>query len=168
MGVDEYGPAGTIEGLRAVTHDQVYLGETSIFAARVTSGTHITYDWDFGDGNIASGGVASHTYNSPGVYQVVLTATNTLGSEQASTLVTVSEVLAADPGGSSTTTDGMLTFEIPAAFTSTVTITYTPQTTTSLSIVHSQKTLSNRKFHRPGTREQSVVAGQQCARKQHN
>jgi len=60
---------------------------------------------------------------------VTLMASNSLGSQQASTVITVTEALAVDPGGSQTTSDGALTFSIPTAVTGTVTFTYIPQET---------------------------------------
>lgn len=36
-------------------------------------GDNLTYDWDFGDGGIASGALTSHTYLAPGSYLVTLT-----------------------------------------------------------------------------------------------
>ena len=74
---------------------------------------------------------AQHNYTAAGVYQVVVTATNSLGSQQTSAIITVTEALTVDPGSSHTTSDGALTFSIPAAISGTVTFTYTPQTDTA-------------------------------------
>ena len=41
------------------------------FSTSSSSGTH-TYNWDFGDGNQASGSASTHVFNSVGVYSVVL------------------------------------------------------------------------------------------------
>lgn len=41
--------------------------------------TPVTYFWDFGDGNIATGFNASHVYNSPGTYSVSLTSADACG-----------------------------------------------------------------------------------------
>jgi len=128
MGADEYAAPAAIAGLSAAASKITLLDEPAIFAARVISGTQIAYSWDFGDGSTSLGGAVSHEYTLPGVYQVVLTATNSLGSQQASTKVTISEEMVTAPGTSDTTTDGALTIEIPEAITSTVTFTYTPQT----------------------------------------
>jgi len=44
------------------------------------SGQTITnYAWDFGDGNVATGATASHTYSTPGAYNVRLTVTSSSG-----------------------------------------------------------------------------------------
>jgi len=39
-------------------------------------GSIVSYDWDFGDGDSASGMIASHTYTSPDTYNVTLTVTD--------------------------------------------------------------------------------------------
>lgn len=41
--------------------------------------TIVSYDWDFGDGNIGSGVTTSHTYSAEGDYNVSLTVTNSFG-----------------------------------------------------------------------------------------
>lgn len=43
--------------------------------------TLVSYTWDFGDGTVTTGTVAqpSHTYNTPGVYDVTLVVENSLG-----------------------------------------------------------------------------------------
>ncbi len=43
-------------------------------------GTIVSYDWDFGDGTIASGVAPSHTYAAAGSYVVTLTVTGDLGA----------------------------------------------------------------------------------------
>lgn len=54
-------------------------GETPLYvdfdgsASSDVDGDILTYAWDFGDGNSSSNAVTSHTYNSPGVYIVMLT-----------------------------------------------------------------------------------------------
>ncbi len=127
MGADEYAAPEAIAGLSAVSSRTMLLGQPAIFAVRVMSGTQIAYSWDFGDGNSSPGGAVSHQYAAPGVYQAVLTATNSLGSQEASTMVTISEEMATDPGSSSSTSDGVLTIEIPGTVTGTMTFIYTPQ-----------------------------------------
>lgn len=41
-----------------------------------TSGAESTYEWDFGDGTTATSPVVTHTFESPGTYQVKFTVTN--------------------------------------------------------------------------------------------
>jgi len=57
-----------------------------------STGTSLTYEWDFGDGSPISNAVnPDHTYPAPGVYTVILTATNNLGSDSFSDDVEVLE-----------------------------------------------------------------------------
>jgi len=128
FGVDERADAAAISGLSiAIAPDASFLGETIQFAARTISGTQVSYAWDFGDGTLEDGPLPAHSYTAPGVYTVTLMANNSLSSQQASAVITVTEALAIDPGGSQTTSDGALTFSVPATVTETVTFAYTPQ-----------------------------------------
>jgi len=53
------------------------LGETIYFTATVGGGEPpISLEWDFGDGESASGALANHAYNLSGTYPVTLTASN--------------------------------------------------------------------------------------------
>ncbi|MBN1420416.1 MAG: lamin tail domain-containing protein [Planctomycetes bacterium] len=55
-------------------------------------GTIVRYDWDFGDGSIASGKTTSHTFESPGTYWIVLRVTDDRGAKaDASVLIAVEE-----------------------------------------------------------------------------
>jgi PKD repeat protein len=56
----------------------------------------ITYAWDFGDGATSTEENPTHTYGSPGLYTVVLTATNAAGSGVTTNTVTVYSSPAAD------------------------------------------------------------------------
>jgi PKD repeat protein len=58
-------------------------------------GAIASYRWDFGDGQTAAGAVTSHTYVSPGDYQVVLTVTDDDGA----TATASRTVTASDPTG---------------------------------------------------------------------
>jgi predicted outer membrane repeat protein len=127
MGADEFAVPLAIAGLSAATSSPTLLGETMLFSARVISGTHITYDWDFGDSASGTSSLPVHTYATAGVYPVVLTATNSLGSQQTNTNVVVYESVSIIPGSGATTSDGTLIFQIPASITNTLTFTYTPQ-----------------------------------------
>lgn len=42
-------------------------------------GSIVSYEWDFGDGNNASGRVVNHIYSQPGEYTVTLTVTDNDG-----------------------------------------------------------------------------------------
>jgi len=51
------------------------------FTATVTSGSGIAYTWDFGDGSpVENGNPMLHSYTAPGLYTVMVTATNSSGS----------------------------------------------------------------------------------------
>jgi PKD repeat protein len=78
-----------ISGLLASSDSPTLLGESTTFTATVEAGTNLSYAWDFGDDFSASGVVVTHTYAAAGVYTATVTASNSVGSEQASTLVQV-------------------------------------------------------------------------------
>ncbi len=73
------------------------LGVMTTLTARVTTGNHITYTWNFGDGspllNIFNTNqqtlVVTHTYAAAGVYTAVVTASNSLSSLSQPTVVTI-------------------------------------------------------------------------------
>ncbi len=44
-------------------------------------GTIVAYDWDFGDGNTASGPAPTHAYAAGGTYNVTLTVTDDMGAQ---------------------------------------------------------------------------------------
>jgi PKD repeat protein len=70
-------------------------GETVAFDASASSdadGTIDSYEWDFGDGQTATGESASHAYDDAGDYDVTLTVTDDDGATDTTTqTVTVSE-----------------------------------------------------------------------------
>jgi PKD repeat protein len=59
---------------------RVEVGETVTFTDRST-GNATDLNWDFGDGSVATGPTAEHSWESAGTYRVALTATNALGSD---------------------------------------------------------------------------------------
>ncbi|WP_246277463.1 choice-of-anchor L domain-containing protein [Winogradskyella ursingii] len=70
---------------------EVFPGDTVDFSGSATfsgNGTGATYDWDFGDGNSASGTDVSNTFNQPGNYTVTFTVQddNPLGCEDSVTI----------------------------------------------------------------------------------
>jgi PKD repeat protein len=46
-----------------------------------SSGTIVSYSWDFGDGTVGDSATATHAYDAPGTYVVELTVTNDAGNK---------------------------------------------------------------------------------------
>ena len=91
-------PGGPYEGF---VGGAVLLDGSKSFDA---TGSILSYDWDFGDGNTGTGASLPHTYASEGLYPVTLTVTDDDGLTHTATTtadITVSENLppVADPGG---------------------------------------------------------------------
>lgn len=58
-----------------------------------SDGKIVKYEWDFGDGSIASGKIVTHTYSQPGTYTVTLTVTDDDGlTNTRSKQITVSSI----------------------------------------------------------------------------
>lgn len=77
-----------ISGLSAANSSPTRLRDTTLFTA-TAGGSNITYTWDFGDGNAATGARIGHTYTQVGSYTARVTATNSLTTIVATTRVTV-------------------------------------------------------------------------------
>jgi len=77
-----------IEPGMKVSDTDVCVGEEVDFADDSCGGTH--YQWSFGDGHSASGEEVSHSYDTPGLYTVLLTVSSSHDSAQTSSTVTVS------------------------------------------------------------------------------
>lgn len=56
-----------------------YLGETTVFT-NTSTGTALTYLWEFGDGETSTEANPTHVYAATGTYTVTLTITNALGN----------------------------------------------------------------------------------------
>jgi hypothetical protein len=78
-----------IAGLTATNDGPTELGNPTTFTASITSGTGVSYFWDFGDGSSGSGAQTTYTYSTPGTHTATITATNSVSTETASTVVTV-------------------------------------------------------------------------------
>ena len=82
-----------ITGLTAASSSPTILNTNTAFTATITTGTNVTYQWNFGDNSaLASGANANHQYAAVGTYTAIVTATNNLGSASKSTTVTVRDV----------------------------------------------------------------------------
>jgi PKD repeat protein len=74
---------------------QALVGEAISFngsaSTPATGGTIVSYLWDFGDSETASGAVVNHAYDAPGTYTVSLTVTGsgTTGTDTRTTTATI-------------------------------------------------------------------------------
>jgi PKD repeat protein len=82
-------PDTAISGLSAENDGPTIFGSATQLGADVTSGSNVTYDWDFGDGTSGSGQSVSHQYAAPGPYTAEVTATNSVNQGTATTSVLV-------------------------------------------------------------------------------
>jgi hypothetical protein len=78
-----------ISGLTADNNGPTFLGTATQLTATITSGSNVTYEWDFGDGDSDTGAVVSHEYTAPGTYTAEVTATNPVSQDNATTNVQV-------------------------------------------------------------------------------
>ena len=83
-----------IAGLSADNDGPTELGEITNLTASITSGSSVTYEWNFGDGSpTETGKEVSHQYTSAGIYTATVTATNHIGQSTATTTVYVDQVI---------------------------------------------------------------------------
>jgi uncharacterized repeat protein (TIGR01451 family) len=75
--------------LSAVNDSPTALGQSTTLTATLDQGNDAAFVWAFGDGELGSGSVVSHTYASGGTYTAVVTAANPAGTISATTMVTV-------------------------------------------------------------------------------
>uniref|UniRef100_A0A8C5UCL9 Polycystin 1, transient receptor potential channel interacting n=1 Tax=Malurus cyaneus samueli TaxID=2593467 RepID=A0A8C5UCL9_9PASS len=68
--------------------DVLELNQIYLFSASM-NGTKVNYCWDFGDGTIQPGQVASHSYNSTGHYSITVIGQNDVSSNETTIDVTV-------------------------------------------------------------------------------
>jgi len=116
-----------IAGLSAVNDSPTIVGNDTTLTATITSGSDVTYNWDFGDITGDIGAVVTHTYPSAGIFTATVTASNTVSELSATTLVTITEIFDITPdGGSYTTTDNVIKLDWTSDVTETMTVTYTP------------------------------------------
>lgn len=86
----------SVIGITATNNSPTEIQHTTFFSVTTTSGTNIVYFWTFGDGNIDAGQFVTHTYDQPGVYTAIVTATNSDNMITATTVVTVYQPLVVD------------------------------------------------------------------------
>ena len=133
----------SLSGLSVTNNGPIEVGHLTTLTASLTQGKNIIYQWDFGDGaplytspldETGAGDTALHEYPAAGIYTARLRAFDGLAQVEAATTVQVFEDLTFTPGGTSTTSDQVLSFEIPPGLQAGVTITYTPQITAGHSL----------------------------------
>ncbi|NWW74591.1 PKD1 protein, partial [Climacteris rufus] len=68
--------------------DVLELNQIYLFSASM-NGTKVSYFWDFGDGTVQPGQVATHSYNSTGHYSITVMGQNDMSSNETTINVTV-------------------------------------------------------------------------------
>ncbi|NXP60074.1 PKD1 protein, partial [Chloropsis cyanopogon] len=68
--------------------DVLELNQIYLFSASM-NGTKVSYCWDFGDGTVQPGQVATHSYNSTGHYSITVVGQNDVSSNETTIDVTV-------------------------------------------------------------------------------
>ncbi|MEZ4776430.1 MAG: PKD domain-containing protein [Bacteroidia bacterium] len=92
-----------------------------------TDGVVVSYSWDFGDGNVATGSTASHSYTNAGNYLVVLTVTDDSSATDTDSITIVTtnkqtQTITFAPLADKQTTDGA--FTVNAAATSGLAVSF--------------------------------------------
>jgi PKD repeat protein len=105
-----------IGGLIASNDGPTPLGAPTQLSASVSSGSEVSYIWDFGDSTIGSGASASHTYSVPGVYVAEVTASNLVSQSTVTTEIQVQEEIT----GLSATDDGPTLLGMPTQFSTSI------------------------------------------------
>lgn len=122
-----------VAGMIARNDGPTDLGAATAFTATVETKSPPTYTWAFGDGTYGSGGFASHTYATAGTYTAVLTASSEYNQVTTESVAVVRETLDISGGATETTSDGVLSVTAAPELTETLSMTYTPQATTTSS-----------------------------------
>ena len=70
-----------ISGLAIGHASPAIVGHAATLSATIVSGTRVSYLWALGDGTVNTGQSLTHAYRAVGNYTIVLTATNSVGSQ---------------------------------------------------------------------------------------
>jgi len=89
-----------INGLNASSSSPTRLTDPTFFTATIITGTGVTYQWNFGDGQVGSGPTTAHTYATVGSYTALVTATNTINTVTTTTPVTITNLAPVADAGS--------------------------------------------------------------------
>jgi len=68
------------------------IGKFTTLTATVAAGSNVTYTWRFGDGEVATGAIVTHTYPSVDVYTAVVTASNGVNTVGDTTTVIITDM----------------------------------------------------------------------------
>lgn len=106
-----------LSGLSVTQDSPTPLGQLTTLTATVSSGSNVSYAWDFGDGTAGSGASTPHLYPAIGTYTASVTVTNSTNIVTTSTVVTI-----VNPPitGLSITTDSPTPLAHPTHLTATV------------------------------------------------
>ena len=82
-----------ISGINAANDGPTLLGTATQLSASISTGSDVSYEWDFGDSTGSTEASPSHTYSAPGEYTAEVTASNGVSEETTTTLVQVEEAI---------------------------------------------------------------------------
>jgi len=136
-----------IRDLALVNDSPTVLGLSTAFTATLSSGSNVTYTWDWGDGTPVEVGAAptrTHTYGAVGVYTAVVTAANSVNQMTATTRVTITlPTLDLFPAYSVNENDGLatITVTLSAPMSATVSVRYRTTAGTATADVDYEETI---------------------------
>ena len=116
VGADEFTEA-PITGLTIQGAATVVVSRTLTLTAEISTGTGVSYTWDYGDGRGGVGRVVTPSFAALGVYTIVVTATNPIHVVTATHRV---EVLPGPLTGAAATNDGPQVVGSPVVLRATV------------------------------------------------
>lgn len=92
-GTEAQPPIAPIAGLTATNNGPKAVNTPISLTASITSGTQVSYTWDFDDGGSGNDIAVSHTYTQAGVYTATVVASNATNSMTATTTVYVGDAV---------------------------------------------------------------------------